>query len=55
LAPQQDYEYIDSNAGLARFCAGIGEATYCVVDTEFIRESTYYPELALIQIASGDQ
>ena len=55
MAPQQDYEYIDSNDGLARFCARIGEASYCVVDTEFIRESTYYPELALIQIASGDQ
>jgi len=55
LAAQQDYEYIDNNAGLVRFCAGIGEATYCVIDTEFIRESTYYPELALIQIASGDQ
>ena len=55
MAPQQDYEYIDSNAGLTRFCARIGEASYCVVDTEFIRESTYYPELALIQIASGDQ
>jgi len=55
LAAQQDYEYIDNNAGLVRFCAGIGEATYCVIDTEFIRESTYYPELALIQIASSDQ
>ena len=55
MTPQQDYEYIDSNVGLEQFCASISEATYCVVDTEFIRESTYYPELALIQIASGDQ
>lgn len=52
---QQDYAYIDSNVGLAQFCADLGEASYCVVDTEFIRESTYYPELALIQIASGDR
>ncbi len=55
MAAQQDYEYIDTNAGLVRFCAGMGEAAYCVIDTEFIRESTYYPELALIQIASSDQ
>ncbi len=50
-----DYEYIDSDHQLARFCASIIVAPYCVIDTEFIRESTYYPELALIQIASGNQ
>lgn len=50
-----DYDYIDNNTGLAQFCASISSAPYCVIDTEFIRESTYYPELALIQIASGDQ
>ncbi len=55
MTPQQDYAYVDSNAGLAQFCADLGEASYCVVDTEFIRESTYYPQLALIQIASGDR
>jgi ribonuclease D len=55
LAPQLDYDYIDSNEMLARFCTGLAAATYCVIDTEFVRESTYYPELALIQIASGDR
>ncbi len=50
-----DYEYIDSDESLARFCARIGDASYCAIDTEFIRESTYYPELALIQIGSGEQ
>ena len=49
---QQDYDYIDDNAGLAQFCSALGRAAYCAIDTEFIRESTYYPELALIQIAS---
>ena len=51
---RQDYDYIDDNAGLAQFCRALGQAPYCVIDTEFIRESTYYPELALIQIASED-
>ena len=55
MAPQLDYDYIDSNQMLAQFCARLTNATYCVIDTEFVRESTYYPELALIQIASGDQ
>ena len=50
-----DYDYIDSNEMLARLCAQLATASYCVIDTEFIRESTYYPELALIQIASGDR
>jgi len=47
-----DYDYIDSDAALAGLCDALGEADYCAIDTEFIRESTYYPELALIQIAS---
>lgn len=49
---QQDYAYIDDDARLEAFCHELGEASYCAIDTEFIRESTYYPELALIQIAS---
>ncbi len=51
---QKDYDYIDDNAGLAQFCSALAQAPYCTIDTEFIRESTYYPELALIQIASED-
>jgi len=53
-AQQPDYRYIDDDAGLARFCSALDEASYCAIDTEFVRESTYYPELALIQIAGGD-
>jgi ribonuclease D len=55
LPKQLDYDYIDSNEMLARLCAELATANYCVIDTEFIRESTYYPELALIQIASGER
>ena len=47
-----DYDYIDNDADLARFCDALGAADCCAIDTEFIRESTYYPELALIQVAS---
>jgi ribonuclease D len=55
LAAHSDYDYIDSNEKLARFCTSLTTASYCVIDTEFIRESTYYPQLALIQIAGSDQ
>jgi ribonuclease D len=50
----RDYSYIDSDEALASFCAALGAAPYCAIDTEFIRESTYYAELALIQLGSGD-
>jgi len=47
-----DYQYIDSNAQLAEFCGKINNAGYCAIDTEFVREKTYYAVLALIQVAS---
>lgn len=47
-----DYTYIDSDQKLADFCASIEAADYCAIDTEFVREKTYYPVLALIQIAT---
>ena len=50
-----DYEYIEDDDALRRFCETLATASYCAIDTEFIRESTYYPELALIQIATEDR
>ncbi len=46
------YLYINNDRQLADFCRNIEAAEYCAVDTEFVREKTYYPILALIQIAS---
>ncbi len=48
-------EYIDNDEHLQQFCSTLGESKWLALDTEFIREKTYYPELALIQIASGAQ
>lgn len=48
----KDFDYIDSDEKLAVICADLAQASYCAIDTEFIREKTYYPILALIQIAS---
>ncbi len=49
------YLYIDNDQQLVDFCHDIEAAEYCAVDTEFVREKTYYPVLALIQIASERQ
>jgi ribonuclease D len=46
------YHYIDSNQALKDFCFTIQSCKYCALDTEFIREKTYFPLLALIQLAT---
>ncbi|MCC6134907.1 MAG: ribonuclease D [Candidatus Contendobacter sp.] len=47
--------YIADQPALADFCAGLRGADWLALDTEFIRERTYYPQLCLIQIASADR
>ncbi len=47
-----DFDYIDSDEGLRDFCASVRNDKSCALDTEFVREKTYYPLLALIQIAT---
>ena len=51
---QRDYSYIDSDRALAELCAKLESVSHCAIDTEFVRESTYYAELALVQVGSGD-
>jgi len=46
------FHYIDSNKALKDFCLSIETCKYCALDTEFIREKTYFPLLALIQLAT---
>ncbi len=43
---------IADNARLGAFCDSLAESPYIAVDTEFMRESTYWPKLCLIQIAA---
>jgi ribonuclease D len=43
---------ITSTAELADFCARLEGQAFVAVDTEFMRETTYWPKLCLIQAAS---
>jgi len=47
-------EYIDTEAELIAFCQKISTSTWMTVDTEFLREKTYSPQLCLIQVATDD-
>jgi ribonuclease D len=46
---------IDTSAALAAFCHRQAQAPYITVDTEFIRDKTYFPQLCLVQIAGPDE
>src|ERR1700743_3830840 len=43
---------ITSTADLADFCARLEGQVFVAVDTEFMRETTYWPKLCLIQAAA---
>lgn len=45
---------ITSTDDLARLCARLASADYVTVDTEFMRETTFWPLLCLVQIAGPD-
>ena len=42
---------ITTTEALAAFCERAGQAPYVTVDTEFLRERTYYSKLCLVQLA----
>ncbi len=47
-------QFIKDQVTLVDFCQQIASASYIAVDTEFLREKTYYPRLCLIQVATSD-
>ncbi len=46
---------IEDSAALANLCARLAESPFVAVDTEFMRENSYWPELCLIQIADAKE
>jgi len=51
--PVLDYTIITTDAGLATACAHWQQSPALALDTEFMRVSTFYPELGLLQIADA--
>lgn len=47
-------DLITTTAALREVCARLAEQSFVTVDTEFMRETTYYPKLCLIQMAAPD-
>jgi ribonuclease D len=45
---------VTSTDGLAVLCRQLANSTYVAVDTEFMREQTFWPKLCLVQLASPD-
>ena len=48
-------ELITSTDALAAFCARAADFDFVTVDTEFLRETTYWPKLCLLQAATPDE
>lgn len=46
--------FITDNASLSAACERLKGAPYVMLDTEFIRERTYYPQLCLLQLSGPD-
>ncbi len=46
---------ITTTDALAEFCASLSQAEFVTVDTEFMRETTFWPKVCLIQVAGPEE
>ena len=49
------HELITETEPLAELCERLGQHEFVCVDTEFMRENTFWPELCLVQIGNGEE
>ena len=55
MTTTQEIGWIDNDAALAPLVAALQHVSIAAIDTEFVREKTYYPQLCLIQVGTGSQ
>jgi ribonuclease D len=48
-------QLIAESTALAAFCERLGRTEFITVDTEFMRERTFWPQLCLVQVAGADE
>ena len=46
--------YVDSPEAMADLCQRLAASRWLTLDTEFMREKTYYPQLCLLQVATPE-
>ena len=46
---------ISDSESLEKLCERLARSDFVAVDTEFMRENSYWPELCLIQVANGEE
>jgi ribonuclease D len=47
-------QFVDTQEQLSALCASLKGSEWLAIDTEFIREKTYYPRLCLVQVCNGE-
>ncbi len=50
-----EYPVLTSSDDVAALCRRLAAAPFVTVDTEFMRETTYWPKLCLVQVAGPDE
>lgn len=50
-----NYQMVTTQAQLQDCCEALSGSRFLALDTEFLREKTYFPKLALIQITDGNE
>ncbi len=55
MSLSESYLFVERDEQLREVCARLAQAEWLTVDTEFLREKTYYPQLCLVQIASASE